>query len=124
MPKEEIKKYEENPIPVQFLDKIFTSSSEQMIELPLRTIKLYTFKGDVVLDPFMGSGQTAIAALKASCHYTGHDILKEYVALAGKRIKRYLQEQITLFSEPTDAESQIISEKPRRKGYQVKIKYN
>ena len=34
------------------------------VELPYRLIQLYTFAGDVVLDPFMGSGQTAIAALK------------------------------------------------------------
>jgi len=57
------------------------------LELPLRLIKLYTFKGDVVLDPFMGSGQTAIAAKKLGRRYIGYDINKEYCKLAEDRIK-------------------------------------
>ena len=56
------------------------------VELPYRAIQLYTFAGDVVLDPFMGSGQTAIAALKAGRHYVGYEIDPEYVKLAEKRI--------------------------------------
>lgn len=71
----------------------------------------------------MGSGQTAMAAIKASRHYVGYDISKEYVTLAEKRIKGYLQEQITLFSELTDAQTPIIAERPRGKGYQVKNKH-
>ncbi len=55
-------------------------------ELPRRLIQLYTFEGEVVLDPFMGSGQTAIAALKSGRHYVGYEIDKEYVALARERI--------------------------------------
>jgi len=57
------------------------------VELPLRLIKLYTFEGDVVLDPFMGSGTTAIAAIRTGRHFVGYDISKEYVELANKRIK-------------------------------------
>ena len=57
------------------------------IELPYRLIQLYTFKGDIVIDPFMGSGQTALAALKASRHYLGYEINPEYVSLAEARIK-------------------------------------
>jgi len=56
------------------------------IELPFRLIQLYTFKGDVVLDPFMGSGTTAIAALKAGRKYVGYDIDPEYIKLAEERI--------------------------------------
>ena len=59
------------------------------VELPSRAIKLYTFEGDVVLDPFMGSGQTALAALKNNRHYVGYDISKEYVRLAERRIKEF-----------------------------------
>lgn len=44
------------------------------VELPLRLIKLYTFKGEVVLDPFMGSGTTAIAALMTERHFVGYEI--------------------------------------------------
>jgi len=56
------------------------------VELPRRLIQLYTFEGDTVLDPFMGSGQTAIAALKTGRHYVGYDISEEYVQLARRRI--------------------------------------
>jgi site-specific DNA-methyltransferase (adenine-specific) len=57
------------------------------VELPRRLIQLYTFEGELVLDPFMGSGQTAIAALKCKRHYVGYEIDREYVDLAGKRIQ-------------------------------------
>lgn len=56
------------------------------IELPYRLIQLYSFKGDVVLDPFLGSGQTALAALKAYRHYIGYEVSSEYVSLAKARL--------------------------------------
>jgi DNA modification methylase len=56
------------------------------MELPYRLIQLYTFEGEVVLDPFMGSGQTALAALKAGRHYVGYEINPEYVRHAEQRI--------------------------------------
>jgi modification methylase len=56
------------------------------IELPYRLIQLYTYKDDVILDPFIGSGTTAIAALKAERNYIGYDNDKEYVKLAEERI--------------------------------------
>ncbi len=61
-------------------------------ELPYRCIQLYTFKGEVVLDPFIGSGQTAIAAIKTGRYYVGYEINEEYVKLAEKRIKNFLYE--------------------------------
>jgi len=57
------------------------------VELPRRLIELYTFRDEVVLDPFMGSGQTALAALQADRHYIGYEISAEYVDLADRRIK-------------------------------------
>lgn len=56
------------------------------IDLPYRLTQLYTFKEEVVLDPFCGSGATCIAALKANRHYVGYDIKKEYVDLAQRRL--------------------------------------
>jgi site-specific DNA-methyltransferase (adenine-specific) len=56
------------------------------VELPYRLIQLYTFEGEVVLDPFMGSGQTALAALKAGRHYVGYEINPDYVRHAEQRI--------------------------------------
>ncbi len=59
------------------------------VELPLRLIKLYTFVGDVVLDPFIGSGTTAIASVMTGRHFVGYDIEKNYIKLAEKRIEEY-----------------------------------
>jgi len=59
------------------------------VELPYRLIQLYTFEGDIVLDPFIGSGQTAIAAVKTKRYYIGYDTNEEYVKLAEKRIKEF-----------------------------------
>ena len=56
-------------------------------ELPHRLIQLYSFETDVVLDPFMGSGTTAIAALKNKRNYIGFEIKEEYITLAEERIK-------------------------------------
>jgi modification methylase len=57
------------------------------VELPRRLIQLYTFAGDLVLDPFMGSGQTALAALRSGRHFVGYDTDPGYVRLAEERIK-------------------------------------
>ena len=59
------------------------------VELPYRLIQLYTFEGEVILDPFCGSGSTCIAAIKAGRHYMGYDIKEEYIRLAEKRISEF-----------------------------------
>ena len=56
------------------------------VDLPERLIHLYTYLGDVVLDPFMGSGSTAIAAARTGRHYVGYDTDPDYVARADERI--------------------------------------
>jgi site-specific DNA-methyltransferase (adenine-specific) len=56
------------------------------IELPRRTIEFYTFTGDVVLDPFIGSGSTALAASQTGRHFIGFDISNEFIELAKKRL--------------------------------------
>ena len=56
------------------------------VELPRRVIELNTFKGDCVLDPFMGSGQTAIACAETGRHYVGVDVDESYIQLARARI--------------------------------------
>jgi len=59
------------------------------MELPYRLIQLYTFEEEVILDPFIGSGQTAIASIKTKRHYIGYEINEKYVELAEKRIKDF-----------------------------------
>ena len=56
------------------------------VELPSRCIKLYTFENEVVLDPFMGSGTTAVAALMLKRKFIGYEIDPKYIEIANKRI--------------------------------------
>jgi len=58
-------------------------------ELPYRVIQMYTFKEDVILDPFCGSGTTCLAALKTERHFIGYDTEPEYFELSKKNIKEY-----------------------------------
>ena len=58
-------------------------------ELASRIIKLYSAKGDVILDPFMGSGTSAIAAIKANRNYVGFERVEEYSSLANKKIAEF-----------------------------------
>ena len=55
------------------------------VELPQRLIELYTFRNDLVLDPFMGSGTTAVAAIRTQRSYVGFDTDKGYVERARER---------------------------------------
>jgi DNA modification methylase len=56
------------------------------VALPERLIGLYTYAGDLVLDPFMGSGTTAVAALRTGRHFVGYDTDAGYVQIAQDRI--------------------------------------
>lgn len=57
------------------------------VELPRRLIELYTFAGDIVLDPFLGSGTTAVAAVETGRRYVGYDTDPKYVELARGRLE-------------------------------------
>lgn len=58
-------------------------------QLPAWFIKLFTKKGDIVLDPFIGSGTTALAAMQLSRQYVGIDIHRSNMELARQRIAQY-----------------------------------
>ena len=84
---------------LEFTKSVWTFSAESArkvghpapfpVELPYRLIQLYTFEGEIILDPFIGSGQAAIAAIKSNRHYVGYDIDEEYVKLAERRIEEF-----------------------------------
>lgn len=57
------------------------------LELPRRLIQMLTEPGDVVLDPFMGSGTTGVAAVREDRQYIGLEKLPEYVELSGRNIR-------------------------------------
>ena len=56
------------------------------VELPKRFINLYSFKDDLVLDPFIGSGTTAIASKILQRNYVGYEINKDYIEIADRRL--------------------------------------
>ncbi|TAK66083.1 MAG: site-specific DNA-methyltransferase [Bacteroidetes bacterium] len=66
-------------------------SAAYPISLPIWFIRLFTKEGDIVLDPFIGSGTTAIACKELQRDYIGIDILKEYCELAEARLKKKYQ---------------------------------
>ena len=57
------------------------------VELPQRLVELYTFVDDLVLDPFMGSGTTAVAAQRCGRRFVGYDTESSYVEIAEQRIQ-------------------------------------
>ena len=69
------------------------------VELPQRLIELYTYRDDLVLDPFMGSGTTAVAAVRSERHYVGFDTDAGYIDLAEQRIAAERQKPV----EPSDS---------------------
>jgi len=56
------------------------------VELPRRLIQLYTYEGEVVLDPFVGSGSTCVAAILTGRRFVAYEVEEEYVHLAETRI--------------------------------------
>jgi DNA modification methylase len=68
------------------------------VELPQRLIELYTYRADLVLDPFMGSGSTAVAALRSERHFVGYDTDQDYVLAATRRVE---EERATLAATRT-----------------------
>lgn len=59
------------------------------IELPRRCILLYSYPNDVVVDPFIGSGTTALAALSSRRRFVGYEINEDYSSLSQSRIVSY-----------------------------------
>lgn len=57
------------------------------VELPRRLIELYTYRGDVVLDPFMGAGSTAVAAVETDRAWVGYEISRPYARLTRARAR-------------------------------------
>lgn len=66
-------------------------------ELPHRLIQLYTFEGDVVFDPFCGSGNACIAAIKSKRHFVGFDIEDKYIQIAKRRIGKFSNQKTLIF---------------------------
>jgi site-specific DNA-methyltransferase (adenine-specific) len=82
------------------------------VELPRRLIDLYTYEGDTVLDPFIGSGTTAVAARRTGRHFIGYDNDATYVELAVDRLRAESNEMRRMRRRaririPADVDSQL-----------------
>jgi len=73
------------------------------VELPEQLIRLYTFKGDLILDPFMGSGSSLVAAARLGRRYVGYDLDASYIEIARQRVATELAEEQTTETPATDA---------------------
>lgn len=77
------------------------------VQLPERIIHLYTFEGDMVLDPFMGSGSTLVAAVRTRRRGVGYDTDPAYVNTARQRVQNALGHPITTPSSSASARGLI-----------------
>lgn len=71
------------------------------VELPEQLIRLYTFKDDLVLDPFMGSGSALVAAARLGRRYIGYDLDGSYVEIARRRVAEALNPSAPQSGAPT-----------------------
>ena len=70
------------------------------LEVPLRCIRATTNTGDTILDPFMGSGTTGVAAIQCECKFIGIEIEPKYFDIACRRIHRELTEPNYIIKKP------------------------
>jgi len=70
------------------------------VELPQRLIELYTFRDDLVVDPFLGSGTTAVATVRTGRRFVGYDTDPGYVAIAEARVAEEREHLGSVLSQP------------------------
>lgn len=81
---------------IWFIDSVRRNDDHEAkfpLELAQRVVKLFSDKGDIVLDPFMGSGTTAIAALSTGRNFIGLEKEKKYVDLSTVKVTEFLKQK-------------------------------
>jgi site-specific DNA-methyltransferase (adenine-specific) len=92
------------------------------VELPQRLIELYTYEGDLVLDPFLGSGTTAVAAQRTGRAFVGYDTDPEYIELARHRLSAEIHDipaTATAFDPGVDSAGAAAEALVRQAGFTV-----
>jgi modification methylase len=62
------------------------------VELAERLIRMFSFAGDTILDPFLGTASTTIAAIRAGRHSIGNEIEPKYLKLARDRVRKEINQ--------------------------------
>ena len=83
-------------------------------ELPRRLIKMFSFVGDTILDPFLGSGTTSLAAKKLSRNSIGYEINKEFIPIIEKKLD---VKQTDIYN----SEYEFIEQKSKKKSFEKEI---
>ena len=81
--------------------------TQKPIKFLKRFVETFAEEGDLVLDPFIGSGTTAVACVELNRNFLGFEINKEYIGMANKRLS---QQSITSFTSPIKSNSGDISQ--------------
>ncbi len=76
-------------------------------ELPYRLMQLLSFKDDIVLDPFMGSGTTALSAIKNNRRFVGYDVDETYISLSKERLKPHTTQIQMMFKDDSIVDNLI-----------------
>jgi site-specific DNA-methyltransferase (adenine-specific) len=63
------------------------------MDIPVKAIKILSYKNDIVLDPFMGSGTSAVAAETLGRRWLGIELSPNYADIARKRVNSFIDER-------------------------------
>ncbi len=88
------------------------------VELPEQLIRLYTFKNDLVLDPFMGSGSALVAAARLERRYVGYDLDPDYTKIAERRVAEVVAERETVRAAPKKRKRIAVPSEPVEEDFQ------
>lgn len=86
--KDEFVEYTRGRWTINYSGRVTKHPAEFPLEIPLRFMRLFGHKNDIIVDPFIGSGTTAVACRKLGRHYIGFEINPEYCKIAKKRLSR------------------------------------
>ena len=89
------------------------------VELPDQLIRLYTYRNDLVLDPFMGSGSTLVAAALLDRRYVGYDLDARYVDIARHRVAEALDGRATATVDDAPSATRLADDELQRAGFGI-----
>jgi site-specific DNA-methyltransferase (adenine-specific) len=87
-----------------FADTKSLTKATFSMDIPVKAIKILSYKNDIVLDPFMGSGTSAVAAETLDRRWIGIELSENYTEIARKRVQAFVEERKQLKLEMKEGE--------------------